>query len=195
MVSSFRDNRINAQPASPGEDLEERVATQRDLPTHELEQARVGKVLEIIRSGRPCNLCDLARELNLSKSHLQHLFKRQTGLCLGHLLTEQKLQTAARLLRSSQMRIKQIACAVGYEHTSSFTRAFERRFAEPPQEFRRRPPAARIANKKLFRLIEKPVRLIIFALCARWPGAYLGQSRDAKKFVRIISTQRNPVER
>jgi len=72
----------------------------------------------------------------LSKSHLQHLFKRQTGLCLGHLLIEQKLQIAARLLKSSQMRIKQIACAVGYEHTSSFTRAFERRFAEPPQLYR-----------------------------------------------------------
>ncbi len=137
MVSSFRVNRINAKPASPDEDLEERVATQQDSPTHELQQARVGKILEIIRSGRPCNVRDLARELNLSKSHLQHLFKRQTGLCLGHLLTEQKLQIAAHLLKSSQMRIKQIACAVGYEHTSSFTRAFERRFAEPPQEFRR----------------------------------------------------------
>jgi len=137
MVSSFRVNRINAKPASPGEDPEERVATRQGSPTHELQQARVGKILEIIRSGRPCNVRDLARELNLSKSHLQHLFKRQTGLCLGHLLTEQKLQIAAHLLKSSQMRIKQIACAVGYEHTSSFTRAFERRFAEPPQEFRR----------------------------------------------------------
>src|SRR5712691_1910970 len=136
MVSSFRVNRINAKPASPDEDLEERVATRQGSPTHELQQARVGKILEIIRSGRPCNVRDLARELNLSKSHLQHLFKRQTGLCLGHLLTEQKLQIAAHLLKSSQMRIKQIACAVGYEHTSSFTRAFERRFAEPPQLYR-----------------------------------------------------------
>jgi YesN/AraC family two-component response regulator len=97
----------------------------------------IAKILEIIKSGRACNVCYLAREFNLSKSHLQHLFKRQTGLRLGHLLTEQKLQKAAHLLKSSQMRIKQIACAVGYEHTSSFTRAFERRFAEPPQEFRR----------------------------------------------------------
>ncbi len=141
MVSSFRVDRINAKPASPDEDLEERVAAQQDSPTHELQQARVGKILEIIKSGRPRNVCDLARELNLSKSHLQHLFKRQTGLCLGHLLTEQKLQVAAHLLKSSQMRIKQIARAVGYEHTSSFTRAFERRFAESPRLYRcRRKP-------------------------------------------------------
>jgi two-component system response regulator YesN len=136
MASSSRVSKINAKPTSPGKDLEERVATQPDSPTDELLQGRVNKILEIIKSGRPCNVCDLARELNLSKSHLQHLFKRKTGLCLGHLLTEQKLQIAAYLLKSSQMRIKQIACAVGYEHTSSFTRAFERRFTEPPQAYR-----------------------------------------------------------
>ena len=137
MASSSHFSKIDANPTSPGKDLDERVATQPDSPTDELLQGRVNKILEIIESGRPCTVHGLAAEFDLSESHLQHLFKRQTGLCLGHLLTEQKLQIAAHLLKSSQMRIKQIACAVGYEHTSSFTRAFERRFAEPPQEFRR----------------------------------------------------------
>jgi transcriptional regulator GlxA family with amidase domain len=136
MVSSFRVNRINAKPASPDEDLEERVATQPASPMDELQRKRVSNILEIIKSGRPCKVCDLACEFNLSKSHLQHLFKQETGLCLGRLLIEQKLQIAAHLLKSSRMRIKQIACAVGYGHTSSFTRAFERRFAEPPQLYR-----------------------------------------------------------
>jgi YesN/AraC family two-component response regulator len=95
------------------------------------------KILEMIKSGRPCNVRDLARELNLSKSHLQHLFKRRTGLCLGHLLVEQRLQLAAHLLISGSMPIKQIAGAVGYGHTSSFIRAFKRRFAESPQAYRR----------------------------------------------------------
>jgi AraC-like DNA-binding protein len=135
-MASSRISKINAKPTSSGKDLEERVATQPDSPTAELQQWRVNKILKIIKSGRSCNVCDLACEFNLSKSHLQHLFKRQTGLCLGHFLTEQKLQIAAHLLKSSRMRIKQIACAVGYEHTSSFTRAFERRFTEPPQAYR-----------------------------------------------------------
>jgi AraC-like DNA-binding protein len=97
---------------------------------------RVGKILEIIKSGRPYSVHGLAAEFNLSESHLQHLFKRQTGLSLGRLLTEQKLQIAAGLLKSSQICIKQIAATVGYEHTSSFTRAFERRFAESPGAYR-----------------------------------------------------------
>jgi len=136
MVSSFRVNRINAKPASPGKDLDERVATQPDSPTDELLQGRVNKIFEIIESGRPCTVHGLAAEFDLSESHLQHLFKRQTGLCLGRFLIEQKLQRSAQLLLRSDMPIKQIAYAVGYQHTPSFTRAFERRFAESPWMYR-----------------------------------------------------------
>jgi two-component system response regulator YesN len=82
----------------------------------------------------------------LSKSHLQHVFKRQTGLRLGQLIVEQKLRRAAHLLKSSNLRIKEIASSVGYEHTSSFIRAFERRFAEAPQAYRHR-CIAQNANK------------------------------------------------
>jgi transcriptional regulator GlxA family with amidase domain len=137
MASSFRVSKINTKPRSPGKALEERVATQPDSPTHELYGARVGKILETIKSGRPCTVHGLAVEFNLSESHLQHLFKQKTGLRLGRLLTEQRLQTAAGLLKGSQMRIKQIASTVGYEHTSSFSRAFERRFAESPWAYRK----------------------------------------------------------
>jgi transcriptional regulator GlxA family with amidase domain len=101
-----------------------------------LQQKRVSKVLEAIASGRPYNLERLASEFNLSKSHLQHLFKEQTGLRLGHIIIEQRLDRAAELLKSTNMRIKEIAVAVGYEHTSSFIRAFERRFMQAPQAYR-----------------------------------------------------------
>jgi AraC-like DNA-binding protein len=101
-----------------------------------LQQARVGKVLEAVASGRACSLKRLASDFNLSKSHLQHLFKQQTGLRLGHTIIEQRLDRAAQLLTSTNMRIKEIAAAVGYEHTSSFIRAFERRFVQAPHAYR-----------------------------------------------------------
>lgn len=100
------------------------------------QQDRVNKVLEAVVSGRPYSLKRLASEFNLSKSHLQHLFKQQTGLRLGHMITEQRLDRAARLLTDTNLRIKEIAGAVGYEHTSSFIRAFERRFTQTPQAYR-----------------------------------------------------------
>jgi transcriptional regulator GlxA family with amidase domain len=134
--SSSRVGKISVKSPSPDKEVEKRAATQPTSPMDELRRKRLGKILEIIKSGRPCTVAGLASEFNLSTSHLQHLFKRQTGLCLGHLLIEQKLQRAAHLLKSSRMLIKQIACAVGYQHTSSFIRAFERRFTEPPQVYR-----------------------------------------------------------
>ena len=68
MASSFRVSKINTKPRSPGKALEERVATQPDSPTHELYGARVGKILETIKSGRPCTVHGLAVEFNLSES-------------------------------------------------------------------------------------------------------------------------------
>jgi AraC-like DNA-binding protein len=112
------------------------VAIQPDLPTNDL-QRHVRKVLEVVRSGRPCSVHSLAVELDLSESHLQRLFKRQTGLSLGGFLIEQKLQLSARLLLRSDLSIKQISYAVGYHHTPSFTRAFEHRFAESPLAYRK----------------------------------------------------------
>src|SRR5215831_9475397 len=113
-------------------------ATNQVSPMDELQRLRVSKILEALKSEGPCSLHRLASEFNLSSSHLQHLFKRQTGLRLGHLLAEQRLRKAAHLLKSTNMRIKEIACAVGYEHASSFIRAFERYFNEPPHAYRNR---------------------------------------------------------
>jgi AraC-like DNA-binding protein len=109
----------------------------RPWPNTPLE-ARVRKILEMAESGVPYTIRDLAAQFSLSPSHLQRLFKRQTGVCLGEWLNEQRLQKAARLLTNSYLSIKEITHTVGYEHPSSFIRAFERRFAHAPKRYRER---------------------------------------------------------
>ena len=101
-----------------------------------LQEKRLRKILEVIESEPPRHIQALAAECNLSQSHLQHLFKQHTGLGLGHLLNERRLARAADLLVGSNKSIKEVACAVGYEHTSSFTRAFARRFEMSPRRYR-----------------------------------------------------------
>lgn len=103
-----------------------------------VQDCRLRKVLQKIASDAPQTIQDLALECNLSESHLQHLFKECTGLGLGRLLIEQRMQRAADLLGRTNLSIKEIAWTVGYEHTSSFTRAFERHFREAPRSFRQR---------------------------------------------------------
>lgn len=101
-----------------------------------VHDGRLRKLLQMMEEEPARSIRDCARTFNLSRSYLRHLFKQETGLSLGHVLTEQKLQRAAVLLASSNLSIKEIAGVVGYEHTSSFTRAFERRFGQGPRRYR-----------------------------------------------------------
>lgn len=119
-----------------------RIANSNGLPAGALipvvQDCRLRKVLQMIASNSPQKIQDLAVECNLSESHLQHLFKESTGLGLGRMLADQRMQRAAKLLEQTNLSIKEIAWTVGYEHTSSFTRAFERYFRESPRCFRQR---------------------------------------------------------
>lgn len=101
-----------------------------------LEDARLRELVHLIEADPLGNRGDWALALNLSNAHLQRLFKKATGVTLGQALAEKRLQKAAQLLATTNLRIKEIAGAVGYEHTSSFTRAFERRFDQGPRSFR-----------------------------------------------------------
>jgi len=103
-----------------------------------VQDGRLRKVLQMIASDSPRKIHDLALECNLSESHLQHLFKQGTGVGLGRLLSEQRMQRAADLLGQTNLSIKEIAWIAGYEHTSSFTRAFERHYREAPRSYRQK---------------------------------------------------------
>ena len=105
--------------------------------TSTMLEGRVGKILRMVESGTTFTIRDLALEFNLSPSYLQRLFKHQTGVCMGEWISEQRLQRAAHLLTNSHMSVKEIAYTVGYEHPSSFIRAFERRFTQAPARYRK----------------------------------------------------------
>jgi two-component system, response regulator YesN len=100
-------------------------------------ERRVLKILEMVETGTTFATRDLAATFRLSPAYLQRLFKSETGICLGEWLSEQRLQRAAYLLSNSYLSIKEITHEVGYEHTSSFIRAFERRFLKAPARYRK----------------------------------------------------------
>jgi AraC-like DNA-binding protein len=109
-----------------------------EVPANLPLEPRIRKILEKAESGEPLNIRDLAAEFHLSPAYLQKLFKHETGLRMGEWLNEQRLQRAAQLLECSYLSIKEITHTVGYEHPSSFIRAFERRFTQPPARYRKR---------------------------------------------------------
>lgn len=112
------------------------VETSVDSQVNSIEDVRLRKLLRLMEEDPLSTIHDWALAFNLSHSHLQRLFKQATGIGLGHVLTQRRLQRAAHLLANTNMSVKEIACAVGYEHASSFIRAFERQFEKAPRRFR-----------------------------------------------------------
>jgi len=106
-----------------------------------VRESRLRKVLQRIEAGPPQSVSELARSVRLSPAHLQRLFKQETGVHISDLLVESRLRNAAHLLSTTEMEVKEIAYLVGYQHHSSFVRAFQRRFHQSPKQYRR-PPAA-----------------------------------------------------
>jgi transcriptional regulator GlxA family with amidase domain len=101
-----------------------------------LKDRRIQKVLDILENNPFCSINELAESVNLSRSRLEHLFKDQIGMQMGDYLLECRLKTAAELLKSSDMSVKEIAHLAGYEHSSSFIRAFKNMFGTIPSDYR-----------------------------------------------------------
>ena len=99
-------------------------------------ERRLRRVLDLIEANPASSVRELAELVSLSPAHLQRLFKRRLRVNIRDLLVEQRLQSAARLLTSSDLPIKEISYRVGYGHHSSFVRAFQRRFSLAPKHYR-----------------------------------------------------------
>jgi AraC-like DNA-binding protein len=102
-----------------------------------IHERRVHKVLALTESQPLLSVRELATEIGLSAAHLERLFKEETGARVGEVLVGRRLQKAADLLSATETPVKQIAHMVGYEHHSSFVRAFQRRFQQTPTSYRR----------------------------------------------------------
>lgn len=100
--------------------------------------SRLTQVLEAIAQDPNVDVTTLARLVNLSPSRLQHLFRERLGMAIREVVAEHKLRKAALLVVSTDMRIKEITFELGYEHSSSFVRAFRKRFLAAPQTYRRK---------------------------------------------------------
>ena len=98
--------------------------------------SRVRTVLALIDSNLRLSVRELACHVHLSPGQLERVFKLRTGTRISDLLIERRLQKAAQLLSFGGLSIKEIAHTIGYEHPSSFARAFENRFAHSPKRFR-----------------------------------------------------------
>ena len=91
---------------------------------------------EITQNYREASLSNVAREYGVSLAYVSECVRAQTGKTYKELLQRHRMETAARLLRRSDLNIQQIIAQVGYENTSYFYRLFRERYGLSPREYR-----------------------------------------------------------
>jgi transcriptional regulator GlxA family with amidase domain len=81
---------------------------------------------------------DIARQVYLSKRHLNRLLKAECGMSVKEVLIEMRLQEAYRILQTEPgIVIKDVAFRIGYNKPSYFSKIFRQRFGISPREVMR----------------------------------------------------------
>ena len=86
---------------------------------------------------RELSLSELARSVNLSVSHLHHLFRRETGSSPAHYCRSLRLMRAKDLLMKTDLSVKQVTVSVGLDDRSHFEREFKKLYGITPAKCRR----------------------------------------------------------
>ena len=95
----------------------------------------------------PVRLADLAKHLHLSESRAGHAVQEACGVSFVGKLSAARLDTAAQLLRHTNLAVLEVATRSGFGDLSNFHLSFRRCFGLPPHQYRKRaqaPQAGRI---------------------------------------------------
>ena len=79
-----------------------------------------------------------AASVNLSPNHFSTIFNQETGQTFIEFLTEVRMERAKELLRSTSMKMSEIAFAVGYKDAHYFSYLFKKTQDCTPREYRSR---------------------------------------------------------
>lgn len=111
---------------------------QQRTSTTEEYQKRVNQVIEYINNhlGEDIDLNKLAELSNLSPCHFHRVMSAFLGEPIGAFIVRTRIETAARLLRYTELSVTDIAYRIGYGAPSSLSKAFRQFYSISPNEYR-----------------------------------------------------------
>ncbi len=88
-------------------------------------------------SGDELSLGAVARVVNMSASYFSEKFKQAAGMNFVEYVARTRIEKARNFLQNPNLRISEIAFAVGFQSLSQFNRAFKKVTGHAPTEYRR----------------------------------------------------------
>lgn len=87
-------------------------------------------------SAEELSLTKLAKTVNMNANYLSEKFKQVTGTNFVEYVARTRFANAVVLLRNPNLRISEIAFAVGFQSLSQFNRVFKRFSGKSPTQYR-----------------------------------------------------------
>lgn len=110
------------------------------LPKRYVYSIHIVRAIEYIYKHRNERLTvqDTAEALNINRSYLSSLFKKETGVSISGFIRREKIKATANMLRFSDFSYADIAEYFGFASQSHFTQLFRMETGYTPAEYRKR---------------------------------------------------------
>lgn len=104
---------------------------------HRANHPFIRKVLSYMREhyASPISTSDMADHVRLSRSYLSDLYSKEMGESLSETLTRIRMEEAKRRLRTGEMKVYEVAEAVGFPDAKTFAKTFKRVVGCSPKEY------------------------------------------------------------
>lgn len=83
------------------------------------------------------NAAQVAKDLNISRSHLAHMFKERLGETFGHYIARKRIELACELLEQGEHNVMETSIATGFNSVRTFNRAFVNIMGISPAEYKK----------------------------------------------------------
>ena len=106
--------------------------------TRQEYQKKLNTIVEYINSNldKKISITELAKISNLSPFHFHRIMKGLLGEPIGNYISRTRVQTAALLIRYTNLEIQEIAHSVGYDKPSSLNKIFKQYYNISPTAYR-----------------------------------------------------------
>ncbi len=109
-----------------------------DLLTEHIKVDKVKKAIYKVQNSfhQHLTIAFMANLCDVSESHFMKIFKDVTKQSFNEFLVNYRLEVAAKQLKEGKMKVIDIANACGFNNHSYFTRAFIKKYAMTPSQFK-----------------------------------------------------------